>query len=153
MGSKLHSSLLFIPAYCSGVCECLGSCVPQMKQREPVPKYSAAITATYPCRPACTLPSCSPPCCPPIKSRGPGAGGRGSPPAPPLSAAHWLRWQPPAGPVPVTASDLPSPALSERISGRSAAMERRVATAAARRGGGGGRRESLAPCRLAQRCG
>lgn len=109
------------------------------------------------CRPACTLPSCSSPYCPPIRTRRPGGGGRGSPPAPPLSAAHWLRRQPPAGPaggapVPVTASDLPSPALSERISGRSAAMERRAATAAARRGGGGGR-ESLAPCRLAQRRG
>lgn len=58
---------------------------------------------------------------------------------------------PPGCPVPGAAADLPCPALSKRISGRGASMERRAA--AAGRGGGGGGRERLVRYRLAQRRG
>lgn len=43
----------YIPAYCSGFCKCLGSCVPLIRWGEHVPKQSAAVTATDPRPPAC----------------------------------------------------------------------------------------------------
>lgn len=179
----------YIPAYCSGFCKCLGSCVPVIRWGELVPKHSAAVTATDPRPPACTLPSCPSPCCLPVwlcelwgrvsQPRGhsrlgdqsttvPFGGpvrrgsGRSAPRAPSAPQRIGCGGGRPAGPAGVPRAGhclwpsllFPSPALSERISGRGSAMERRAATAAAgRRGRGGGGRERLARCRLAQRRG